>query len=102
MFPPYIPGAGMVMDYKAVSDMYYASHFVKHLWIDDVYLGILAAKLGLIPLDDRKFRPSLKLDRKLYPHVISELIILHGFECPAQILDFWYKREMKNLKECSE
>jgi len=84
MFPPYNPGAGIVFDYKTVSDMYYASHFVKHLWIDDVYLGILAAKLGIIPIRDD----------------FSQLNIFHGFRCPEQMLDFWKRRNPKQLVKC--
>jgi len=100
LYPPYIPGAGIVFDYKAVSEMYYASHFLKHFWIDDVYLGIIAAKLGIIPLDADNFEAGIKLNKELLPAKISQLIILHGFDCPDQVLDFWEKRDFRDLFEC--
>jgi len=84
MYPPFIPGPGKLLDYKAVSEVYYGSQFVKHLHLEDVYQAIVAAKLGIVQIHDRK----------------SKLKIVHGFKCNAQILDYWKKRNMKGLVKC--
>jgi hypothetical protein len=102
MFPPYVPGAGMILDRKAVSDLYYGAQFLEHIWIDDAYLGIVAYKMGIVPLQSSKFHSSLGLDWTYTPEKISELLIMHGFECSSQALDFWNKREFKDLLKCSK
>ena len=51
VFPEYISGMTTFYSRAAVREIYAASPYVKHLAVDDVYLGIIAAKLG-IPLTD--------------------------------------------------
>ena len=51
VFPEYIPGMTTFYSRAAVREIYAASLYVKHLAVDDVYVGIIAAKLG-IPIAD--------------------------------------------------
>lgn len=54
-YPPYAPGAAIIFSKEAVHKFYYASFFVKHFAIDDVYLGIIAKKLELLPVHNPHF-----------------------------------------------
>ena len=46
-FPVYPAGRQIFYSRAAVQELYMASAYVKHLGVDDAYIGIIAAKLGL-------------------------------------------------------
>ncbi|CAL8112715.1 unnamed protein product [Orchesella dallaii] len=48
-FPRYMPAAAVVMSKQVVEDFYYASYYTKHFRFDDVFLGIMAYKMNIIP-----------------------------------------------------
>jgi len=93
IYPPYHPGAGIIFDRRAVKDIYFGSLFVKRLRMDDVFLGIIAAKLKMLILDC----PDVNSDgRYISPERVDELIILHGLE-QEQLETVWINRDFSNL-----
>ncbi|ODM96501.1 Beta-1,3-galactosyltransferase brn [Orchesella cincta] len=48
-FPRYMPAAAVIMSKQVVEDFYYASYYTKHFRFDDVFLGIMAYKMNIIP-----------------------------------------------------
>jgi hypothetical protein len=54
LLPAYVSGRMVVMSKKTVSSFYYLSPFIQHINVDDVYLGLLANKLRIMPFNVRK------------------------------------------------
>lgn len=44
-----MPAAAIVMSKQVVEDFYYASYYTKHFRFDDIFLGIMAYKMNIIP-----------------------------------------------------
>lgn len=55
IYPPFINAGAYVMSQRTMKRMFLASRFVKMFRFDDVYLGILAKKCGIIPYSSKKF-----------------------------------------------
>lgn len=47
VFPAYFPGGSYIASYKIVERLSYAFPYVKFIPVDDVYVGLVASKLGL-------------------------------------------------------
>ncbi|CAL8112717.1 unnamed protein product [Orchesella dallaii] len=101
-FPPYIAGGATLFDSDTVANLYYASFFTKHFWIDDVYIGIIAYKLG-IPLTHSNYidssyrrRPSLGRMRDNF----DKMLALHGLQCPEQLIELWSTLDIESLTDC--
>ena len=69
--PNYASGMTAFYSSKAVRELYFASAYVKHLEVDDMYVGIVAAKLGLeltnldaVILDFDYEEPQLELNTR--------------------------------------
>jgi len=104
----------MVISQDAVESMYYASYFSTHVIIDDVYLGILAYKLGIKPTHSDKFVLWDTVKARLCESEISyrstwyvifpfgredcveikPLVSLHGLRSPQDLQNLW--KEMKS------
>ncbi|XP_069104833.1 uncharacterized protein [Argopecten irradians] len=56
-FPPYLSGGAFVASYGVVRKFKIAFPYVKYFGIDDVYLGIIAKKIRIIPIHDSYFEP---------------------------------------------
>ncbi|XP_033733631.1 uncharacterized protein LOC117322795 [Pecten maximus] len=54
-FPPYLSGGAFVASFDVVRKFYFAFPYVKYLGLDDVYLGIVAKKLSVIPRNETYF-----------------------------------------------
>lgn len=81
--------------------MYYASLFVKHFSIDDVYFGILAKKLEIVPVQNGHFyawypKNEIQIDDEQF----SETIAMHGCKCTSQMTDLWINRNPQKLLQC--
>jgi hypothetical protein len=98
MFPAYISGAGVLMDRKTVDKFYVASQYIKHLQIDDAYIGILADKTGILPLENPNFRIDYTITN-VNSQEVPGWFILHGFKCPVQLIQFWETGSLINLSQ---
>ena len=88
--------AGMTTFYSraAVREFYTAAPYVKHLNVDDAYVGIIAAKLGLELTDLKPFvRDNLDVDRRrkaLDVNVMRSLISWHTpFWSTSTRIEMW-------------
>jgi len=52
--------------------------------VDDAYLGIVAGKLGVLPIQWMQ----------------SQIKLTFGFRCPEQNLDYFIKKSMRDLRKC--
>lgn len=59
-YPPYLSGGSVLMSFKTIKHIYLASYFTRSFIFDDVYLGMITYKLGLIPEHNKNFLCSAK------------------------------------------
>lgn len=58
--PPYVRGGAYAVTFDVAHQFQLAFPYVKHLNIDDVYVGIVADKLSITPTNDGRFDPKNK------------------------------------------
>ncbi len=87
LWPPYVTAGGYVLSRSALIDFYYGSYFVKKFRFDDVYLGIVAKKLGVEPFHCQEFY----FHRKPYNAATDYRYVVasHGFSNPSEMEKFW-------------
>ncbi|KAK7793655.1 hypothetical protein R5R35_006139 [Gryllus longicercus] len=91
MWPPYVTAGAYILSSNALENMYYASYFTKHFRFDDVYLGILAKKMGIEPYHCNEFY-FYKKEYKIYQY--RYVIASHGYHNPEELIHVW--NEMKS------
>ncbi|KOB71798.1 Glycosyltransferase [Operophtera brumata] len=85
-WPPYVTAGAYVISKKTMNVLYIASLFVKHFRFDDIYLGIVAKKVGIVPTHCDRFHFYNKpYDREGYRGVIAS----HGFDNHDQLVSVW-------------
>ncbi|XP_049815204.1 beta-1,3-galactosyltransferase brn [Schistocerca nitens] len=86
MWPPYVTAGAYILSRNALIDMYYASLYTKHFRFDDIYLGILAKKLGIEPFHCSEFH-FYKMNYNVYSY--HYVIASHGYSDPDEIIRVW-------------
>jgi beta-1,3-galactosyltransferase / beta-1,3-N-acetylglucosaminyltransferase len=85
-WPPYITAGAYVVSNRAMKELYAGSLFVRHFRFDDVYLGIVAKKVGLNPKHCEKFNfYKKKYDYEGYRDVIAS----HGYDNHEELIRVW-------------
>ena len=69
--------------------LYLASHFVKFFRFDDVYLGMLAKKCGLLLYHSNRFW-RYRVDRRIED--LNYTIASHEFYSPIELQDTWIQQ----------
>lgn len=88
-WPPYVTAGAYVMSNQAMKVIYVASLFVKHFRFDDIYLGIVAKKAGIVPVHSNRFLfHKLKYTQKGYVDVIA----CHGYGNQHELIAVWNKQ----------
>ncbi len=89
-YPPYVTAGAFVLSNVSLLDMYFASLYTKHFRFDDIYIGILAKKVSIIPLhNDNFYFWKLNYDQKLYTNVIAS----HGFSDSNELMLVWNQQK---------
>jgi len=88
-WPPYVGGGSMVISMDVASKMKKAFQYIKPIFIDDVYIGIVAATLGVVVTMEGKFCPDYRLDH------IHTMYSIHGFESSSALIQDWQKVKHK-------
>ncbi|XP_060083300.1 lactosylceramide 1,3-N-acetyl-beta-D-glucosaminyltransferase-like [Ylistrum balloti] len=74
-FPPYVGGGAYVVSYDVAKKFKFAFPYVQYMGIDDVYLGIVARKLGISAKNDPYLNSHSKVAlAKECSHNASELL----------------------------
>lgn len=84
-WPSYVGGGSMVISMDVASKMKEAFQYIKPIFIDDVYIGIVAATLGVVVTMEGQFCPDYRLDH------IHKLYSIHGFESSSALIQDWNK-----------
>jgi len=92
LWPPYVTAGAYVLSRAALIDFYYGSYFVKRFRFDDVYMGILAKKLGIEPFNSEEFYFERKpvVAAVDYRYVVAS----HGFGNPRELEAVWNNQKM--------
>lgn len=85
-WPPYVTAGAYVLSNKTMKVLYIASLFVKHFRFDDIYLGIVAKKVGITPTHCPNFHfYKKKYSREDYRNVIAS----HGYGDHEELIRVW-------------
>lgn len=85
-WPAYVTAGAYVVSNKAMKRIYAGSLFVKHFRFDDIYLGIVAKKVGIEPIHC----PQFHFYKKRYSKVAyRSLIASHGYSKPEELVKVW-------------
>lgn len=90
LWPPYVTAGAYILSRDALSEFYYASYFVKRFRFDDVFLGIIARKLGIEPFHSDEFhfyKKSYSIPG--YRYVVAS----HGFPDPGEMEKIWNQQK---------
>lgn len=85
-WPAYVTAGAYVLSNNAMKVMYVGSLFVKHFRFDDIYLGIVAKKVGITPRHCSDFYfYKKKFSYEGYLNVIAS----HGYGNQNELLTIW-------------
>lgn len=85
-WPPYITAGAYLVSNKSMKVLYVGCLFVKHFRFDDVYLGIVAKKVGIVPEHCSKFHFYKKeYDKEGYRDIIAS----HGYGDHDELIRVW-------------
>ncbi|XP_052740347.1 beta-1,3-galactosyltransferase brn isoform X1 [Bicyclus anynana] len=85
-WPPYVTAGAFVLSNRCMKMFYVGSLFVKSFRFDDIYLGIVAKKLGVTPTHCPKFH-FYKKHYSLSGY--KDVIASHGFGDPEELYRVW-------------
>lgn len=84
-WPPYAAGGSFVLSYDYARRIKIGFETTKPLYIDDIYLGIVAKKLNIPLTYDGKFHPAY------YIGAIQRFYSIHNFVSPGKLVEDWNK-----------
>lgn len=98
-YPTFCSGTGYVFSGELASKIYRVSLSVRHLHLEDVYVGMCLAKLGI--------EPTPPANAFLFNHwrvsysscKYSHLITSHGFH-PNELLKYWHHLQVNKQHAC--
>lgn len=82
-WPPYASGGSMIVTPDIVNKLSNQFKFVKPIFVDDVYLGILCKKLGITWVHESRFYVQYR------PDLMGYLFSSHGYGTPKNLLQDW-------------
>ena len=82
-WPPYAAGGSFALSYDYARRIKKRFETIKPLYIDDVYLGIVAKKLNIPLTNNGKFHPAY------YIGAIHRLYSIHNFVSPRKLVKDW-------------
>ncbi|XP_065211112.1 beta-1,3-galactosyltransferase brn-like [Planococcus citri] len=89
-WPLYAPAGSYIVSREVLKDLHYASYYTQHLRFDDVYVGILAKKLGIEMFHCPEFYLSEKIhDESSFKYAISS----HGYHS-SELIKIWNEQKM--------
>jgi hypothetical protein len=91
-FPSYITAGAYFVSNDSLLDLYTTSQFIPRFIFDDVYLGIIALKIGLNPKHSDQF---VYWERNYDRTGFQKIIAAHGFKDPS-LMQLAYRDYMNN------
>ena len=87
LFPEYIGAGSIIMSRAFLKDVTLSMGYVKHIFNDDIYLSIIAYKLGVLPFHNNLMPDLHKVTpkQKLFSHILTS----HGYHCYDEVISAW-------------
>ncbi|XP_033730537.1 beta-1,3-galactosyltransferase brn-like [Pecten maximus] len=74
-YPPYLTAGAYLVSREVADKLVFSFPYVKHIWIDDIYISIVSLKLGIYPQHEPRFnQPSYLL------HTETRNMVYHDFK----------------------
>lgn len=90
-WPPYVTAGAYIVSNQSMKVMYIGSFFVKHFRFDDVYLGIVAKKVGIVPIHCPRIHfYKKKYSKEGYKNVIAS----HGYGDHDELIRVWNEQNI--------
>ena len=90
-WPPYLTAGSYIITPETVRKFYIAMQYTKYLRFDDVFVGIVAFKLGIKLTHNEKFYcKRVHMDDEEF----SKVIAMHGFENHEEMKNIWNKQQV--------
>ncbi|XP_052060243.1 beta-1,3-galactosyltransferase 2-like [Mytilus californianus] len=89
IWPPYASGGSLVLTIDIINKLLTQFKFMKPIFIDDVYLGIVCKELQISPIHESRFSTQYRPDR------MKHLFSSHGFRSPMKLVEDWNKFKIK-------
>lgn len=96
-WPPYITAGAILVSMELVTKLTYVFPFVESIFMDDIFLGIVAWKLGITFQHDERFRFYRK-----YPYdakMTSKLFASHEYSDHEEMFTVWMEHKMPYLQK---
>ena len=93
--PVYVTGGATLFTRRTIKDLFYASLFTVPFAVDDIYIGRLAKKLDLEPIDASKSFSTYRCDIPP-PSDISKMVAVHQFHNPIDMYRTWLRERKSN------
>lgn len=90
MWPPYVTGGAYILSHTTLVQFYYGSFYTKKFRFDDIYLGLLAKKLNIIPLNCEYIYYYKK------PYSVNDykyVIASHGYDNNKELFNIWSEQK---------
>lgn len=84
-WPPYLRGGAFMMSQNVAKQFATAFPYVKHLPVDDAYLGIVASKLGITALHDKRFHQKKEYLHRYYKTYFA----FNDYKTRGALIDAW-------------
>lgn len=96
-WPPYSTGGAYILSRKSLRMMYYASLFTKPIRLEDIFIGLLAFRLGIEPIGNNE---NFKMEAKYNCQEYRQVLAAHGFKKPRELWMVW-KEQSSAVKNSS-
>ncbi|OCT85324.1 beta-1,3-galactosyltransferase 2 [Xenopus laevis] len=100
LYPPFCSGTGYVFSGDLAEKIYKVSLSIPRLHLEDVYIGVCLAKLGIKPVPPPK-ESDFNIWRVYYSDcVYNQIVTSHQFQ-PTELLKYWNQLQ-QNKHACSK
>ncbi|XP_049869170.1 beta-1,3-galactosyltransferase brn [Pectinophora gossypiella] len=91
-WPAYVTAGAYIVSNLSMKTMYIGSYFVKHFRFDDIYLGIVAKKVGIEPTHC----PGMYFYKKKYSKEgYRKVIASHGYSDHEELIRVWTEQNIQ-------
>lgn len=93
IYPDFVSGGFIMLTKNTLHKLYLGSQFTRHFIFDDVYIGIIAYKMGIQPVNNKDCsNAKVSYDG---PESYRTLVATHGYDDWTEMIKVW--RECNDL-----
>ncbi|KAL5280395.1 B3GALT1 family protein [Megaselia abdita] len=92
-YPPFAAGGGVIFSKKGLQDIHYGISYTQHFRLDDVFIGLVAAKANIKPRHNPEIHSYRKVEPKENVEHFRDVIASHGFGDIDEMINVWNQCE---------